>query len=807
LRKALPFLVVGFLVLSGLGAVATLNDDSNFEQISISFDQPIVKNEEPYLAISIDEANTYLMNQGKPMIPSYEQSFKYPFGTKIKSVTITPKNIQDLKLTKKISPTPKMVQVGQKIEINSNIIDYGDEPYPENWYVYKVFSGIDGKERKTIVKIEIFPIKYYPNENKILWASSFDINIAYETPIAPLNYEADYAFVIITPSGFSSQLNALVNHKINRGVTTKLVTITEIKSGTHFPVTGRDDQEKIKYFIKNAIENWATSNVLLVGGVTEFPARLTHVYIEDDPLYGDEIFVSDLYYADIYDGEGNFSSWDSNDNDIFGEYNWENNYDEVDLHPDVNLGRWAAYSSGQVTACVNKDIAYETSVAYQQSWFTNLVLCGGDSFEDDDGVDEGEYINQKVIDIMSGFIPNKLWASNGKLSSIAPSGAQNINNAINDGCGFVDFSGHGNTNIWASHPHNQSNIWLPTPWPPGGYYTSNVLNLNGGSKNPIITVEACSTAKFNVDDNCLNWAFVYNANGGAIGTFGATGLGYGYIGTAVSQGLIGKMGLDTFKAYKISGAQTYGEMWSKSLDRYIKTSMNDGDYKTVEEWQPFGDPTIEIAAQSNPPAKPSRPYGPNSGNTGASYTFSTSATDPDSDKVYYMFDWGDGTSSGWIGPFNSGATGQASKTWKKTGTYTIKAVAKDTHGKMSVWSDPFSISIPRSRTRFTDAVQGTFYAEMGITGDPEPTINLNGQFRVRARYTVFGGIATYENHEGRFRGIFFNNFFAIKAPIGQRTITIFGRCNFDENHETFTGQWRTRSNILNGWINGELNPV
>ena len=806
MRKTLPFLVVGILVLSGLGAVATQYKDFNYEYISISFNQPIIKNEEQYITVEVNEANSYLMNQDKPLIPSYQQTFKYPFGTKIKSVIITPKNIQEIKLTKLISPTPKMLQVGQKVEINSDQIDYGDEPYPENWYTYKVFSGIDGQERKIILKTETYPFKYYPSENKLLWASSFDINIEYETPKVPLNYNADYSFVIITDPDFSDKLTPLVNYKIGRGLTTKLVTETEIYGGTYFPATGRDDQEKIKYFIKNAVENWATIYVLLVGSALKFPIRLTHVFIEDDLQYGDELFVSDLYYADIYDGSSNFCSWDSNANNIFGEYNWEGRYDDVDLVPDVNLGRWAAINDAQVEACVNKDIAYETQQSYSQPWFLDLVVCGGDSFPGDtNSVDEGEYVNQKVIDLMNGFVPNKLWASLGKLSGYTPTGVANIINAINDGCGFVDFSGHGNTNVWATHPHENENIWLPTP--AFGFYSSNILSLSNTNEYPIVTVEACSTAKFNVDDNCFNWAFMSNANGGAIGAFGATGLGYGFSGAGVIQGLIGKIGLDTFRAYKLDGALTYGEIWSKCLDRYIDSTMNDGDHKTVEEWQAFGDPSIIVSGeQSNPPAKPERPYGPLSGGIGVTLTYSTSATDPDSDNVYYMFDWGDGTTSAWIGPLLSGTSGSASKKWTKSGTMQIKAIAKDSHGQLSEWSDPLSVEIPRSRIRFTNSIQGTLYAEIGVTGNPEIKSYLNGQYRIRTRYTIFGGIATFENHEGRFRGIFFNNHFAIRVPINQRTFTIFGRCTFDENHETFTGQWRTRSNILNGWINGELNP-
>src|SRR4030042_5473477 len=116
--------------------------------------------------------------------------------------------------------------------------------------------------------------------------------------------------------------------------------------------------------------------------------------------------------------------------------------------------------------------------------------------------------------------------------------------------------------------------------------------------------------------------------------------------------------------------------------------MDEMDFKTVEEWEPFGDPTLAIAEESQAPLKPSKPSGPASGGIGTEYTYTTSTTDPESDKISYLFDWGDGTTSGWVGPFNSGATGSAKKTWNAKGTYEIKVVAKDEHGKLRQWSDP-----------------------------------------------------------------------------------------------------------------------
>jgi len=95
-----------------------------------------------------------------------------------------------------------------------------------------------------------------------------------------------YSFVVVTASQFATALQPLISHKNTRGLSTKLVILDQIYNGEYFPVKGQDDPEKIKYFIKDAIEHWGTSFVLLVGGSTAFPIRKASVQYN---------FVSDLY--------------------------------------------------------------------------------------------------------------------------------------------------------------------------------------------------------------------------------------------------------------------------------------------------------------------------------------------------------------------------------------------------------------------------------------------------------------------------------------------------------------------------------
>jgi len=114
--------------------------------------------------------------------------------------------------------------------------------------------------------------------------------------------DEDYDMIIISPSVFSIELQPLIDHKNSRSIDTILITVEEI----YLSYPGRDKPEQIKYFIKHALDNWNIEYVLLVGGAEKLPGRYTHIYFEYD--YQDEwVFLSDLYYADIYDKNMVFS--------------------------------------------------------------------------------------------------------------------------------------------------------------------------------------------------------------------------------------------------------------------------------------------------------------------------------------------------------------------------------------------------------------------------------------------------------------------------------------------------------------------
>jgi len=106
---------------------------------------------------------------------------------------------------------------------------------------------------------------------------------------------------------------------------------------------------------------------------------------------------------------------------------------------------------------------------------------------------------------------------------------------------------------------------------------------------------------------------------------------------------------------------------------------------------------VECPKENKPPKKPAKPSGPTKGKPNKAYSYSSSTTDLDNDNIFYMFTWGDGTNSGWLGPYASGATVTASHTWTYQGDFEIKVKAKDIHDAESNWSDALGVSMPRSR--------------------------------------------------------------------------------------------------------------
>ncbi len=686
-KKLLVLFVFALLTTSILTIVLNAENNvyTNEKTESIVFSELNIIENDDYITLNLEEAPSCLRKPGEPILPIFTKIFIFPFGTQIKDVKCNPYQINKKVIYGEIQPSPTPIPLMNKNTladssiVKDSMIYNSKDFFPYTWYDYSVGCGLEDSEHVVILTIRFYPVRYSAPQNMIQYAKKVDIKIKYFEPLQPVIFADEYDMVIITPSDFSEKLQPLVEYKKDCNIDTILVTLDDIYNSTYFTVKGRDDQEKIKYFIKDAIEEWNIENVILAGGANKIPVRMS--YIHDGY---EESFISDLYYADIYDSNGDFCSWDSNNNDIFGEYNYQGRTDLVDLYPDVRLGRLNFRKSNEISGVVSKLITYESTGAYMEEWFSNFVVCGGDTFPDFMNVDEGEYLNEHAIDIMEDFIPDKIWATNGRLQFVI-----NIDKAIRNGSGFFYLTGHGTYENWATHPHNNFEVW----WPIGTYWYSRVEILNNEERLPVVIIGGCSNCEF-LDTHCFGWSFLKNPEGGGITSYGNSAIGWGYAGQACTQGLTGGMELSAFKAYGDQNAQTTGELWIKALNNYLTDfgAYSAHGYKTVEEWQAFTDPSLRIFKISEKPNKPETPDGPTYGEIGLEYTYTTSTTDPEGDKIKYCFDWGDNTIT-WTDQLKSGENASANHTWETPGDFEIKVKARDEYGLDSEWSDPLPIYI------------------------------------------------------------------------------------------------------------------
>jgi len=456
------------------------------------------------------------------------------------------------------------------------------------------------------------------------------------TFISTADSSEDYDLIIITPTNFFEELQPLIDHKESHSVSTIIVTLDEIYNSYYFPAEGRDEAENIKYFIKNSIENWNAEYVMLVGGKEELPVRYSKIQLKGnlkfklDFLFPDICsvkssgFITDLYYADVYDENGSFCCWDSNNNSVFGEIGSEGAIDEVDLYPDIFIGRVLCQSPEEVETVVGKIIDYENN-AFGEDWFNNLILCGGDThpntweeillamlFKNITGMRyriawEGEYMGDEVAKCLNSFNAKKYYSS-GLLGVRARRlNNRNINKAINDGAGFVLFSMHGSPTRLVTYPpfNKKRSIQIPFPY---GYNITEVEKLTNDGKFPVVVFAACSNGDFDSEPCPIAWEFVKHSYGGAIASFALTTEGNIYPTTMYTESLSGHTVMSVFEAYK-DGVDILGEIWGETINRYLDDEIawsisenlnSNGDsvvwlnFLALEEWILFGDPSLKV---------------------------------------------------------------------------------------------------------------------------------------------------------------------------------------------------------------------
>jgi hypothetical protein len=572
--------------------------------------------------------------------------------------------------------------------------------------------GTGGYRKYNLVDVRITPFVYYPLSGKLMYYPDITVTVQYTFPEGfsskdimidnlpeteqtakeiILNYDQaknwypnapggrdQYDYVIITLDSLTSSVSALADWESAKGRSVNIVTTSWINSN----YDGYDLPAKMRAFLieKYPSGAWGIMNVCLIGGYDDVPMRRT----AQDVGYGEP--ETDYYYAELSlpDSE----SWDDNGNHQYGE-----DSDSIDFQAEINVGRIPWSDLDTVQSICEKSVAYEQNT--DDSFKKNILLLGAYFWSDTDNAVLMEYkTNPANYPWMSDWTKTRLYED---AQSSYPCDYDltynNVESVWSSGTyAFVDWAGHGNPDACYELYPSQAFVDEDT-----------CLSLND-EYPAIIFADACS----NSDTDDLNIGQAMLKRGG-VGFLGATKVAYGmpawndpYDGSSQS--------LDCFfTTHVTSGEYTQGAAHQWSLREMYTNGLWYYNYYEMFEWGAlWGNPDLSMGSvsTSNPPATPTLPSGPTHGVRNVEYVFSSSTSDPDGDQIYFMFNWDDGTSSAWLGPYASGSTISASHSWSALGNYTIKVKAKDINGATSDWSQPLTITIVLNDAPNTPTISG-----------------------------------------------------------------------------------------------------
>jgi glutamine cyclotransferase len=144
--------------------------------------------------------------------------------------------------------------------------------------------------------------------------------------------------------------------------------------------------------------------------------------------------------------------------------------------------------------------------------------------------------------------------------------------------------------------------------------------------------------------------------------------------------------IDSFSA---PGSSTMGLTWD-GLYLWNADNFNNRIYQ------------IDVGGENQPPDLPII-TGPTNGRIWVEYEYNFSISDPDEDSMHIRLDWEHGTPGKWDGPFPSDSIIKYNYTWRKIGTYNIRAQTMDSNGLLSDWGE-LVVTMPRDK-----AIQNTMF--------------------------------------------------------------------------------------------------
>lgn len=566
---------------------------------AFSFSQPIFE-DNPYIEtqdVTIQGLDKYAV-PGEPEIPSASLSIALPPGAVVEEITVMPTAASQTIPQIILTPGIEFAAVSSTYEAfygdQSDIASYysfsdiysSSGLYPKNLIEHRTSFGLvrDSCQEKKVVltdayraphlEITVFPIQFDPMDSSVMFYPEMELEVLYSCEPETSTRAGEEELLIITTEDQIPAYQKLADYRNLTGMPTRIVDVEAIYRMDYFTIVGRDLPEMIKSFIRTAVEQWGITHVILAGDSEQVPIR--HIYIQDIDGWNTP---SDLYYADLYKDTGAFADWQADLDSRWGEFG--DDMVDIDLRPDIHIGRLPSANINDAMIMVEKVIDYELN-SYGSAWFKNITLMGLDTFNEQSGIAEGEYFCDYLAD--NYYLEENGWKHNKLYASLGNCNRANFNTNQSERVGFMAFSDHGLEQGWG-----------------GKVNTNDVANMKNGQMLPIVTVDACLCGAFDDNEDCFAESFLKSYNGGGASVFASSRISYGSWGKNHVNHVSGFLNRMFHESYAVEGVGSVGGMYQYTMSQYLSRKnprMDEITYKCMVEYVLFADPCTKIGGTS-----------------------------------------------------------------------------------------------------------------------------------------------------------------------------------------------------------------
>ena len=636
-------------------------------------------------------------NPGEPNLPVYEVQLLLPPKTEVKDIDVSIQERVFLGSGYNIEPSGEpvpmsMANLANPPEKNEEIYNSADL-FPDELFT-KI--GTYSFRGYNVLVLVLHPIQYVPKAGKLYYfpemtvsVNTFEnkqtnllfrnikndevkllkkidnpLNIAfYVKKIIDFLPQNDYDLLILTTDEFKNSFEPLKEAHDSEGIKTEIKTLKDISL---FP----DDvtPEDIRDFIKDEYLNSGIEYVLIGGDDDIIPAKnLFFGEYNNVDIYG----PSDNYYACLdgtynYDGD---KKWGESTDGEKGE--------DVDLVAEVYIGRASVGSISEVNNFIDKTKKYMES-----DDLSNVTLMVGEKLSHEPVTWGGDYMDEIINESNAnmyttlGFPPNKYtietlydrdWFDNDWPIS-------EFIDIINQGVHVINHIGHSSS----------ENIMK---------LQKNDINLFANNEPFFAYSQGCKAGSFDRDDCIAEHFTIKTENGAFAGIWNAR---YGWFALGSTNGASQRFNREFWDAVFGENINEIGKANQDSKEDLLYQINYPYNRWCYYQLNLFGDPTLRFFNddENNPPTKPSKPAGVKIGKFGEEYSLKTISTDYNGDMIYYRWDFGDGTYTNWLGPYNSSEEVNVSHSWSERGRYSVRVKSRDEHREESDWSDNLVVRMP-----------------------------------------------------------------------------------------------------------------